>query len=258
MEDSWPGAPPWETDSDSLSSHAAELERTLRALEAIEAFRAEAAALRAELLAARAPRLRETAYRRPSVQLAGDTWRLIVEAAFIVAVAVVARVVHLDRLRIVLAMAGAWLLVAVLEAVAWRRSESAWPSPAAMQEIPVPPARPATPLPLPPPLAARPPVLPPPQPVGWPSRSELVAEPPAEAEPAPVEPAVAEPEEKPEPVLVAAVEEEPDGGPAVGAFAALEEHAAGADSLQAALAPRPPRLRRLGRLRPRRKGRARI
>jgi hypothetical protein len=127
MDDSWPASPRAEELSDSISSHAVEVERTLRALEAVEAFRAEAAALRAELHAARAPAARPPA-RRGAVTpgLSAATWRLIIEAGFLVAVAVATWALELSRLWIVVVMAGAWLLVAVIEAIAWRRTEGAY------------------------------------------------------------------------------------------------------------------------------------
>src|SRR5262249_56290401 len=58
--------------------------------------------------------------------LSASTWRLIVEAGFLVAVAVVTWALALSRLQIILVMAGAWLLVAVIEAIVWRRTEGAY------------------------------------------------------------------------------------------------------------------------------------
>lgn len=232
MDESWPASPRADEVSDSISSHAAEVERTLRALEAIEAFRAEAAALRVELHAARAPQYARPAFRRvPGPELPASTWRLIVEAAVLVGVALACWAVGLRRVEIVLVMAGAWLVVAALEAIAWRRSEAVYrpvPALAVPQEAPVAPV--AQPMPE---------LEPPPAPV-WPERSETAE--PTTVLPAPEPEAVdreaealepeAEPKPKPEP------EPEPES----------EAHPEEAADHEAALAPRSrlrfPRLRR--------------
>jgi hypothetical protein len=124
MDDSWPASPRADELSDSISRHAAEIERTLLALEAVEAFRAEAAALRAELHAAKAAPARRHAF-RPVVapELSPGAWRLIVECGFLVGVAVAAWAFRLHRLEIAIAMGAAWAVVAVIEAIAYRRTE---------------------------------------------------------------------------------------------------------------------------------------
>ncbi len=246
MDDSWPASPRADELSDSISSHAAEVERTLRALEAVEAFRAEAAALRAELQAARAPQYQRQAFRGvPAPELAAGTWRLILEAGFLVGIALVCWAVHLRRIEIVLVMAASWAVVAVLEAIAWRHTEGAYqvrpplamPPPAPEQPVALEPQPEPAPTPAPTPEAVTP---------DWPERDdgadlttvlpvvEAVVEPVPELVPAP------------ELVVVALVADE-DGGPAAGAFAVLEEHAAGYGDLQDALAPRGRLLSRLRR-----------
>jgi hypothetical protein len=129
MDDSWPASPRAEELSDSISRHAAEIERALLALEAVEAFRAEAAALRADLQAAKAQPARRPVF-SPIVapELSPGTWRLIVEAGFLVGVAVAAWAFRLHRLEIVIAMGTAWLIVAVVEAIAYHRSDALYGS----------------------------------------------------------------------------------------------------------------------------------
>jgi hypothetical protein len=225
MDDSWPASPRAEELSDSISSHAVEVERTLRALEAVEAFRAEAAALRAELHAARAPAARPPARRAVVAPgLSASTWRLIIEAGFLVAVAVVTWALELSRLEIILVMAGAWLLVAVIEAIAWRRTEGAYAPAALPPESPV--EIPAAPEPVPSHTLVDP---------AWPGSA---------SEPEPAElttvlplPAVADPDPEPEP------EPEPV------ADAAPETDAPSEEDLEVALAPRKRRLPRLRRRR---------
>jgi hypothetical protein len=214
MDESWPASPRADELSDSISSHAAEVERTLRALEAVEAFRAEAAALRAELHAARTPQYTRPAFRRvPGPELPASTWRLIIEAGLLVGIALACWAMDLRRVEIILVMAGAWFLVAMLEALAWRRSEAVYrPAPvmAAPPQVPVAPVTQPAPQPEPQPQ-------PQPQAV-WPERSEAaqpttvlpVSEPEAKRAPepgAPLEPgANAEPEPEPEAVEDADVE----------------------------------------------------
>ena len=243
MDDSWPASPRADDLSDSISSHAAEVERTLHALEAVEAFRAEAAALRAELQAARAPAARRPAP-IPAPVLSAGTWRLIVEAAFLVAVAVVAWTIDLHRLEIVIVMAGAWLLVAVFEAFAWRRSEGVYPlgaiaPPSSAHVAPPSSAHVAPPLSAP---ASAPPVAAP-----EPAASGVVAaREPELVELTTVLPSEPELEPSAEPLVLA---DDEDGGPMVGPYAALEEQALAANDLQVALSPKRLRLPRLRRRR---------
>lgn len=250
MSDSWPASPRGDDASDSLAGQAFEVERALKALEAVDAFRAEAAALRAELQAARASGTLagRRARRRPGLgsgsAVPEAAWRLAAECAVIIGAAVVAWAVHLGRVGILLTLGGTWLVVAVFEAVASRSSQPRWvPPPSPAVSLPpvralAAPATPATGLPeIPEPVAEE---------VGWPSRLEPVEAEPVEAEPEP-EPALEaepEPEAPPEPLLEAEPEPEPvpepepqaepvvyfpeiepDGGPSAGAYAVLEEAA---------------------------------
>ena len=220
MDDSWPASQRAEELSDSISSHAVEVERTLRALEAVEAFRAEAAALRAELHAARAPARPPARRAAVTPGLSGATWRLIIEAGFLVAVAVATWALELSRLWIVVVMAGAWLLVAVIEGIAWRRTEGAYAPGALPIEHPV--EVPAALEPVPSHTLVDP---------AWPGSAP---------EPEPAElttvlplPAAVEPEQEPEP------EPEP------AAEAAPETDAPSEDDLEVALASPKRRFRRL-------------
>ena len=273
MSDSWPASPRGDDASDSLAGQAFEVERALKALEAVDAFRAEAAALRAELQAARASGALagRGGRRRPGLRsrstVPEGAWRLAAECAVIIGAAVVAWAVHLGRVGILLTLGGTWLVVAVFEAVASRSSQPRWvpPPPAA---VPLPPVRavaapptPATGLSEIPESVA--------QEVGWPSRLEPVE---AEAEPEPALEAEPEPEAPPEPLLEAEPEPEPepeavpepdpeaepvaylpeiepDGGPSAGAYAVLEE---AAELLDAAARQRRwwPRFRKRERLEP--------
>ena len=251
MSDSWPASPPGDDASDSLAGQAFEVERALKTLEAVDAFRAEAAALRAELQAVRAsgtltgrgPRRRPGRRSRPAVP--AGAWRLAAECAVIIGAAVVAWAAHLGRVGILLTLGGTWLVVAVFEAVASRSSQPRWvPPPPAAASLPVravvaPPA-PESVLPEPPESAAA-------EEIGWPSRlgpveatpaaaesvaapSEAALEPEREPEPEPESEPELEPEPHFEPKLeaepvVVAPEFEPDGGPSAGAYAVLEEAA---------------------------------
>jgi hypothetical protein len=192
MDDSWPASPRADELSDSISRHAAEIERTLLALEAVEAFRAEAAALRAELHAAKTAPGRRPPFRPlPAPEISPGAWRLMVECGFLVGVAIAAWAFRLDRLEIIIAMGAAWLLVAVVEAVAWRRSEFVYPFSPPLPARPPVHAAPAPPVSAPVPAADP-----------WPEPSEpveLTTVLPPEPEPAPEpEPEVAEAEVAPE------------------------------------------------------------
>jgi hypothetical protein len=227
MSDSWPAPPPGDDASDSLAGQALEVERALKALEAVDAFRAEAAALRAELqavrasgtLAGRGPRRRAALRRAPGVP--EGAWRLAAECAVIIGAAVVAWAVHLGRVGILLTLGGTWLVVAVFEAVASRRPQATWIPPPAPVSLPPVRAVSSPPHPIPKPAApelSEPIVA---GEVGWPSRLEQVEAPPEpalEVEPEP------EAEAEAEPVLLFP-EVEPDGGPSAGAFTVLEEAA---------------------------------
>src|SRR3989442_1000468 len=114
---------------DSFFRHAAQLDASLRALEAVEVFRRDADALRNDLRALRAlglgggqsePSWATRTYERPRAAVPGVLLRLTAESALIIAVAVVAGVAHLHSSLIVALMAGAFLIVALSEWLAAR------------------------------------------------------------------------------------------------------------------------------------------
>jgi hypothetical protein len=114
---------------DAFYRHAAQLDVSLRALEAVEVFRRDADALRSDLRALRAlgygggtsdpdwavPRHEPTRSAVPAVVL-----RLAAEAALIVAVAVIAGVAHFRTVVVVALMAVAFVIVAISEWLAGR------------------------------------------------------------------------------------------------------------------------------------------
>jgi hypothetical protein len=114
---------------DSFYRHAAQLDASLRALEAVEVFRRDADALRNDLRALRAlgvgggaaePAWATATYERGAPEIPGVVLRLAAEAALIVAVAVIAGVAQFRGWVIVLLMALAFLVVAVSEWLAAR------------------------------------------------------------------------------------------------------------------------------------------
>ena len=114
---------------DSFYRHAAQLDASLRALEAVEVFRRDADALRNDLRALRAlglaggqpePAWATQSYERPRAELPGVLFRLAAESALIIAVAVIAGVAHLHSSLIVALMAGAFVIVALSEWLATR------------------------------------------------------------------------------------------------------------------------------------------
>ena len=113
---------------DSFYRHAAQLDASLRALEAVEVFRRDADALRNDLRALRAlglggqaePAWATRTYDRPRSELPGVLFRLTAESALIIAVAVVAGVAHLQSSLIIALMAGAFVIVALSEWLAAR------------------------------------------------------------------------------------------------------------------------------------------
>jgi len=139
---------------DSFYRHAAQLDASLRALEAVEIFRRDADALRNDLRALRSLGLGAGAadagwsvrsYERERRDVSGAVLRLAFEAALLVAVAVVAGVGHFKTTVIVALMAGAFAIVALSE---WLASRSRFipPSvgfvagePAPYVEAPAPP-----------------------------------------------------------------------------------------------------------------------
>jgi hypothetical protein len=115
---------------DSFYRHAAQLDATLRSLEAVEVFRRDADALRNDLRALRAlgvgggsaePAWATPQYERaPRNEIPGVALRLGAEFALIVAVAVIAGVAHFSAGLIVALMAGAFVIVACSEWLAAR------------------------------------------------------------------------------------------------------------------------------------------
>jgi hypothetical protein len=114
---------------DSFYRHAAQLDASLRTLEAVEVFRRDADALRNDLRAMRALGLGGSAsepdwtprtYGGARPEIPGVVLRLAAESALIVAVAVVAGVANVSSPVIVLLMAVAFLIVAISEWLAAR------------------------------------------------------------------------------------------------------------------------------------------
>jgi hypothetical protein len=114
---------------DSFYRHAAQLDASLRALEAVEIFRRDADALRNDLRALRSlglggssadPGWAVRSYERERREVSGAVLRLAFEAALLVAVAVVAGVGHFRTTVIVALMAGAFAIVALSEWLASR------------------------------------------------------------------------------------------------------------------------------------------
>jgi len=112
---------------DSFYRHAAQLDATLRALEAVEVFRRDADALRNDLRAIRElggldaePAWATQTYEAPRAEVPAVVLRLAGEAALIIAVAVIAGIANLSSLAIVVLMAAAFAIVAVSEWLAAR------------------------------------------------------------------------------------------------------------------------------------------
>jgi hypothetical protein len=113
---------------ESFYRHAAQLDASLRALEAVEVFRRDADALRNDLRALRSlgglggsePSWAIQTYEPARREIPGTAVRLVFEAALIIAVAVVAGVAHLSNTRIVALMGAAFVIVAIAEWLAAR------------------------------------------------------------------------------------------------------------------------------------------
>jgi len=116
---------------DSFYRHAAQLDASLRALEAVEVFRRDADALRNDLRALRALGLggglsepswgtRTETVVAPRAEIPAAVLRLAAEAALIVAVAVICTVAHFRPAVVVALMAAAFVIVAVAEWLAGR------------------------------------------------------------------------------------------------------------------------------------------
>jgi hypothetical protein len=114
---------------DSFYRHAAQLDASLRALEAVEVFRRDADALRNDLRALRAlglgggapePAWATRTYEAARPDVPGVVLRLAAESALLVAVAVIAGVAKFSTVTIVVLMTAAFLIVAVSEWLASR------------------------------------------------------------------------------------------------------------------------------------------
>jgi hypothetical protein len=113
---------------DAFYRHAAQLDATLRALDAVEVFRRDADALRNDLRALRGlgfggglePSWTLERYEVPRATIPGAVVRLAAEAVLIVAVAVIAGVSHFRTLVTVALMAAAFVIVTFSEWLAAR------------------------------------------------------------------------------------------------------------------------------------------
>ena len=116
---------------DSFYRHAAQIDAALRTLEAVDSFHRHASALRSDLRALRSAGWTQQSWSPPpptyGYGLRGAregvppvVWRVAGEIAFLIAVAVALGLAHLPWWTIVLAMAGALLIVCAIEWVAGR------------------------------------------------------------------------------------------------------------------------------------------
>jgi hypothetical protein len=123
---------------DSFYRHAAQLDSSLKALEAVEVFRREAGELRADLRSLRslgfggepswAPSYQ---VERPPREIPSAVPRVAAEACLVIAVAVIAGVAGFRPLTIVALMVAAWAIVVIIEWLAARsRVRLAQPPPA--------------------------------------------------------------------------------------------------------------------------------
>jgi hypothetical protein len=119
---------------DSFYRHAAQLDTALRTLEAVDSFQRHAASLRADLRALRSAGWTQQSWtqppsygyglRAPREGVPPAVWRIGGEVAFLVAVAVALGVAKLSWWAILLAMAGAFAIVCVIEWLAGREQLS--------------------------------------------------------------------------------------------------------------------------------------
>jgi hypothetical protein len=130
---------------DSFYRHAAQLDASLKALEAVDAFQRDAWELRNDLRALRSfgygdvyepDWTRSLVAERRSWDVPSAVPRLALEAAFIVAVAVIAGVAHFRAWLIVALMAAAWMLVGLIEWIA-ARARFAVPASVSLPPAPV-------------------------------------------------------------------------------------------------------------------------
>src|SRR5712691_5155613 len=130
---------------DSFYRHAAQLDASLRTLEAVDSFHRQAASLRAELRVLRTagwtqqnwPTTPAYGYGvRPAREgISPAVWRIAGEAAFIIVVAVGLGVAKLAWWVIVLVMAFAWLLVGLIEWASARDFEFVRTEPAPVHPV---------------------------------------------------------------------------------------------------------------------------
>jgi hypothetical protein len=202
---------------DSFYRHAAQLDAALRTLEAVDSFHRHAAALRSDLRALRSAGWTQQSWpsspsygygmRTPREGIPPVVWRVAGEVAFLIAVAVALGLAQLSWWAIVLAMAGALVIVFAIEWLAGREEVTyAQPAPTA-------PAHPVV-------EAQRSEDTEEHDALGWTAFEEaqepsdamtIIGAPPREDEPVaeaaePEEP-VAEPDDEPEPELPPAAEE---------------------------------------------------
>jgi hypothetical protein len=119
---------------DSFYRHAAQIDAALRTLESVDSFHRHAASLRADLRALRSagwtqqswtqPQSYGYGMRAPREGVPPAVWRIGGEVAFLVAVAVALGVAKLSWWAIVLAMAGAFAIVCLIEWLAGREQFS--------------------------------------------------------------------------------------------------------------------------------------
>jgi hypothetical protein len=120
---------------DSFYRHAAQLDAALRTLEAVDSFHRHASALRSDLRALRsagwtqqswpsAPPAYGYGMRAPREGVSPVVWRVAGEVAFLIAVAVVLGLASLSWWTILLAMAGALVIVCAIEWAAGREELS--------------------------------------------------------------------------------------------------------------------------------------
>lgn len=142
---------------DAFYRHIAQLDSTLRALEAVEVFRSQAGDLRAELRSLRSagwapyPRGYTLTPERSMLGSVPDAVpRIALEVIFLIVVAAVVAVAEFSPLEIVAVMGGAALLVLLVELLAGRERRTSTPIPAeALAVAPPPPSDPARPVPAP-------------------------------------------------------------------------------------------------------------
>ena len=136
---------------ESFYRHAAQLDAALRTLEAVDSFHRQAASLRTDLRALRAAGWTQQSWtqrpsygygmRAPREGVPPALWRIGGEVGFLVAVAVALGVAKLSWWVIVLAMAGAFAIVCLIEWLAAREQSSFVRSAASAAGYPVVEAR---------------------------------------------------------------------------------------------------------------------